>query len=139
VKESPIEQLFAAIDSLDVEAVMALLAPEARLLVADGRRAEGTDEVRELVTSVLAELRSTTHEVTAQWHVEDAWIAEVDASYELRDFLRLGALPRALVLREGPDGIADLRFYGAHEHPVSEHPTGEEWGSLVRGRWIPPL
>jgi SnoaL-like domain len=139
VNESPIERLLAAIDSLDVEAVMALLAPEARLLATDGRRAEGTDQMRELVTESFAELRSTTHEITAQWHVDDARIAEIDARYELRDFLRVGALPRAVVLRDGPAGIADLRFYGAHEHPVSEHDTGEEWGTLVRGRWIPPL
>ena len=134
MNESPIERLLAAIDSLDVEAVMALLAPEARLLATDGRRAEGTHQVRELVTASFAELRSTTHE-----HVDDAWIAEIDARYELRDFLRVGALPRAVVLRDGPAGIADLRFYGAHEHPVSEHDTGEEWGTLVRRRWIPPL
>ena len=78
MSESPIERLLAAIDSLDVEAVMALLAPEARLLATDGRRAEGTHQVRELVTASFAELRSTTHEITAQWHVDDAWIAEID-------------------------------------------------------------
>ena len=139
MNESPIERLLAAIDRLDVEAVTALLAPEPRLLAVDGRRAEGTEEVRELVTAFLAALRSTTHEITAQWHVDNVWIAEVDASYELRDFLRMDALPRAVVLREGPAGIADLRFYGAHEHPLSEHRTAEEWGRLVRGRWIPPL
>jgi hypothetical protein len=139
VNESPIERLLAGIDRLDVEAVMALLAPEVRLLAVDGRRAEGTEAVRELLSDFLSELRSTRHRITSQWHLDNVWIAELDASYELRDFLRVDALPRAVVLREGPDGIADLRFYGAHEHPVSEHDTGGEWGSFVRGRWIPPL
>ncbi len=66
------------------------------------------------------------------------WIAEVDCSYELQDWLQLNALPRAFVLRMGPEGIIDLRAYGAHEQPLTEHRTGEE-GMWVGGRWIPPL
>ncbi|MFL5866838.1 MAG: hypothetical protein ACJ766_07035 [Thermoleophilaceae bacterium] len=75
MNDSPIERLLAAIDGLDLDAVMALVAPDVR----------------------------------------------------------------AVVLREGPGGIAELRFYGAHEHPVNEHDTGKEWGNLVRDRWIPPV
>ena len=68
---------------------MALMAPNARVPVADGRRAEGTEAVRQLFGDFLAQLRFTTHRITAQWHQEDVWIAEVDASYELRDWLQL--------------------------------------------------
>jgi hypothetical protein len=138
VTESPIEQLLDAIDRLDVEAAAALLEPDARLLSADGRRAEGAEAVRELLADLVSSLRSTSHRITAQWHVDDVWIAEVDASYELRDWLQLNALPRAFVLREGDAGIADLRVYGAHEHPLAEHRTGEE-GMWIGTRWIPPL
>src|SRR2546421_469547 len=82
--------------------------------------------VRELVTSLIAELRSTSHRIVALWHVDDVWIAEVEASYELRDWLRVNALPRAYVVREGPDGIRELHAYGAHERPLTEHRTGAE-------------
>jgi SnoaL-like domain len=135
---SPIDRLLAAIDKLDVDAVTALFAPDARLLTADGRRAEGIEPVRQLLADFVATLRSTKHRVTAQWHPDDVWIAEVEASYELRDWLLIPAVPRAIVLRDGPDGIADLRMYGAHEHPVSEHRTGEE-GIGIGSRWVPPL
>jgi hypothetical protein len=139
VSDSPIEQLLAALDRLDVDAVMSLLAPDARLLSTDGRRAEGTEAVRELLSGFVSVLRSTTHTITAHWHVDDVWIAEVDASYELQDWLQMTALPRVIILREGPAGIAELRFYGAHELKLSEHSTGEQWGTWIRGRWIPPL
>jgi Arc/MetJ-type ribon-helix-helix transcriptional regulator len=138
VSESPIEKLLEAFDALDIDAVMAQVAPDARLLVADGRRAEGSDAVRDLLTRFAADLRSTAHRITAQWHQDDVWIAEAEADYELRDWLQLTALPRAFILYEGPEGIRDLHVYGAHEHPLTEHRTGEE-GMRIGDRWIPPL
>jgi SnoaL-like protein len=138
VSESPIERLLEAFDALDIDAVMAQVAPDARLLVADGRRAEGGDAVRDLLTRFMADLRSTAHRITGQWHQDDVWIAEAEADYELRDWLQLTALPRAFILHEGPDGIRELHAYGAHEHPLTEHRTGEE-GMRIGDRWIPPL
>ena len=144
MEQSPLEQLLAAIDALDVEAVMALVGSDPRFLAADGRRAAGAGEVRKLLTELLASLRSTTHRVTAQWHVDDVWIAETDADYELQDYLELKMLPRVFILRaaEGVSaaegGSADLRVYGAHEHPLTDHRTGEE-GMWIGTRWIPPL
>lgn len=138
VSQSPIERFLDAVDRLDVDAAVALMAPEARVLVADGRRAEGTEAVRQLFADFLGQLLSTTHRITAQWHQADVWIAEVDASYELRDWLHLDGLPRAFVVRASPDGVSELRAYGAHEHRLSERPTGEK-GTWVGGQWIPPL
>ena len=138
MNESPIEQLLKAIDELDVDAAMALAAPDIRFLAADGQRGEGIDTVRGFITDFLSALRRTEHRITAQWHQDDTWIAELEGSYELQDYLRLTALPRAVVLRMGPDGIADLRVYGAHERQLTEHRTGEE-GMWVGGRWVPPL
>jgi hypothetical protein len=42
------------------------------------------------------------------------------------------------VVRDGPDGVADVRVYGAHEQPLADHATGEE-GMRIGGHWIPPL
>ena len=138
MSQSPIDQLLGAIDKLDVEATMALFAPDIRLLAADGGRAAGTDAVRELLTDFLGELRSATHEVTAQWHEDDVWIAEVEGTYELKDRLRIGALPRAFILRDGPRGIADLRVYGAHERSLGER-AGSEGRMRIGGQWMPAL
>jgi ketosteroid isomerase-like protein len=136
--DSPIAQLLAAVDKLDVEAATALFTPDARLLTADGRQAAGIEDVRQLLGDVLGGLRSTSHQITAEWHEADTWIAEVSATYELEDWLQTSPLPRAIVLRQGPDGIVDLRIYGAHERQLADH--GQSGlATFVRGRWIPPL
>ena len=137
--DSPLAKFLAAVDTLDHDAVIAQFAPDARLLTADGRHAKGINGVRELMSEFLGELRTTTHRITAQWHQDNVWIAEVDATYELTDWMETGTLPRAFVMRAGSGGqVADLRVYGAHERRLSDHRTGEE-GMWVGERWIPPL
>jgi hypothetical protein len=42
------------------------------------------------------------------------------------------------VLREGPGGVAEVNFYGAHERQLTDRRTGEE-RMRIGGRWIPPL
>jgi uncharacterized protein (TIGR02246 family) len=135
--KSPIDQLLEAIDTLDVEAAIALMAPNCQMLAVDGRRAEGAAAVRELLSDFLARILQTTHQISAQWHQDDVWIAEVDATYELEDRVRIRR-PRAFVLRDGPDGFVELHVYGAHDRPFPDHRSGEE-GMRVGGRWIPPL
>lgn len=134
---SPIDQLLEALDKLDVDLVMALFEPDAHMMTADGRTAEGSEAMRRLLSAFLAQLRSTTHRVTAQWHEEDVWIAEVEAEYELADWMRMGPLPRAFFVREGSRGLSDMRVYGAHEHQLADH--GDGGGLRVGGRWMPPL
>jgi len=135
--ESPVETLLKALDRLDVDAAVALAAPDVHLLVADGRQAEGRDAVRGLLEEFLGVLSSSTHQVIDQWHAGDAWIAVVDASYELLTRTRLGVFERAFILREGPAGLVDLRVYGAHEHQLGELEQRPEM--RIGGRWIPPL
>jgi hypothetical protein len=132
------QRLLDAMDRLDVDGLVGQFAPEGKLMTADGRRARGPEPLRELLAEFFGSLRSTTHRVTEQWQQGSVSIAEIDASYELRDWLQLNNLPRVFILREGPEGIEDLRVYGAHEHPIAEHRTGEE-GMWVGSRWIPPL
>jgi hypothetical protein len=138
MNNSPIEQFLALLDSLDPGAATSLMAPGARLLVMDGRRVEGKDEAGALLADFVATLRSTRHRITEQWHIDDVWIAEVLADYVLQDWLELKALPRAMVVRVAPEGITDIRVYGASEHPLTEGPTGDG-GTWVGGRWVPPL
>jgi SnoaL-like domain len=138
LSESPIEQLLVAIDKLDVDRAMALMASDVRFLAVDGRRAQGSHAVRELLAGFVASLRSTTHQITAQWHQDNVWIAEVEARYELTDRVRIGPLPRAFVMREGAQGFADLSVYGAHERPLTDYDTGEHMMRLG-GHWMPPL
>jgi hypothetical protein len=138
VDDSPIAQLLGAVDEFDVEAAVAMFAPDAQLMSVDGRRSVGGDAVRELLTGLVKVLRSSSHRITAQWHQQDVWIAEVEATYELKeDMLRI-TRPRAFVLQDGPDGIIELHAYGAHEPLLGDHHT-EEGDMRLGGRWIPPL
>lgn len=139
IGESPLDKFLRALDQLDAEAAMALMTPGCRLLTVDGRRAEGTEAVRALLTSYLATLHSSSHRVTAEWHQGDAWIAEVEASYELVDRLQLNDLPRAFVARGGPDGLSDVRVYGAHEDPLEHDGETGDRGMRIGGRWMPSL
>ena len=135
---SPLTQLLDALDRLDVDAVMDLCAPDCRLATVDGRRAEGREEVRSLLVRFLSDVRSTAHEVTSEWHHDDMWFAEVLAGYELRDWLRLEALPRAFVVRASGQGIHDIRVYGTSEHRLGDRPTDEE-SYRVGGQVMLPL
>jgi hypothetical protein len=138
IKGSPLDEFLRAVDELDADAAMALMAPDCRLLTAVGRRAAGTEAVRALIAEFLATLHSTTHRVTAEWHVDGVWIAEADADYEFKDRLRTGDIPRAYVARGGPDGLNDVRVYGAHEQPLDD--DGGSGPELVfGGHWLPHL
>jgi uncharacterized protein (TIGR02246 family) len=139
VPESPVAAVLAAIDALDLDAFASLFAPDGRLLTVDGRVATGIDEVRQIIREFAADLRATNHEVTAEWHPDpDVWIAELDATYELTNYARLGPYPRAMILRNGSGGIHELRIYGLHERPLVEstRPYQEVFGS---GHWLPTL
>ena len=135
---SLIEQFFGDLDSLDVGALTARMTPGCRLLSADGRRAEGIEAASELLGEFVSQLRSTAHRITAHWHIDDVWIAEVEADYELADRLLLTAVPRAFVIREQDGAIADVRVYGAHERRLADH-GGDDEGMRIAGRWLPPL
>jgi hypothetical protein len=137
MSESPIDRLLGAVGRFDVDGATALLAPDVRFLTADGRRSEGRDATRALLDELLGELRSATYRVTGQWHEDDAWIAEVQAEYELHDGMRTAALPRAFVLRDGPQGLTGVHVYGAHEHRLDDDEAPH--GMRIGGRWIPPL
>jgi SnoaL-like domain len=135
VERSPLVEFLQAVDTLDSEAVLALCAPDCTLTFVDGRHAEDRPALTRLLTDFLASLRSTSHEITAQWHQDDVWIAEVAASYELRDYLRLERLRRVFIIRTGPDGIRDVRAYGANERQLGDRQEPIRIG----GRLILPL
>jgi hypothetical protein len=137
--ESPIRAVLRALDALDAGTVLAMFAADGTLLRTDGYKAEGIDAVRAAVEDFLKDLRGTEHEVTAEWNPEPGvWIAQLMARYELSDFGRHGPYPRAVVLREGPDGITELSFYGSHELPLAaaEHSYRDVYAA---GRWMPTL
>jgi hypothetical protein len=138
VEDSPLVRLLAAVDQLDLDAVLAQCSPDCRFSTVDGRYAEGRDNVRRLLADFMSQLRSTAHKITAEWHVDNVWFAEMLADYELQDFLQIEALPRAFVVRTASDGVCDIRCYGARERRLTDRPTGEE-PFRIGGRLVMPL
>jgi hypothetical protein len=137
MSSSPIDRLLSALHAFDLDAAIAMLAPDVDVLFSDGRRAQGIDAARELITGFASSLHSMAHRVINEWTAGDISVAEVEAKYELQDRLEL-TIPRAFIVRAGSSGIAMLHVYGAHEHPLTEHRTGAE-GMWIGERWIPPL
>ena len=138
MEQSPLAELLAAIDHLDIERVVALCAPDCRLTTVDRRQAHGRDEAGQLLSRFLSQVRSTRHEITSHWHVDDTWIAEVLASYEMQNWLKIEALPRVFVLQSGPDGVHDIRVYGTNERDLSGQGSGDET-ERIGGRLVLPL
>jgi hypothetical protein len=137
--ESPIAALLKATDALDVDAFVSMFAADGRLLTADGTVAEGAAQVRTVISRFIDELSATSHEITAEWHPDDdVWIAELNATYELKGLGHLGPYPRAVVLRGGPDGVRELRVYGLHELPLTD--TAHRYQEVFTGgRWFATL
>jgi hypothetical protein len=139
MSDSPMLAVLAAIDALDLDTAISMVAADASFATPYGEQAQGREQVRALLGAFLAELRSTQHDVTSLWNPEPSvWIAEVSATYELNDFSRRGPYGRVFVLRAGDQGIEQLRIYGAHELPLAE--SGEPYRE-VRGPhgWLPTL
>ena len=140
---SPLEQFLRAFDRLDADACGALFAADGRLRYVDGHVEEGAQAVRECLRRYFADLRSSEHVVRDQWHLEDVWIAEVEAGCVLADHSILGPVSKVFVIRMSQEGIADLRVYAAGEpgfHEASlRHERERHRGILVGGWRLPPL
>ena len=139
MSDSPIAEFLARIDALDLDGLVASLAPEVRVAMLFGEEASGRDAVGVAFGRFLGELRGTRHEITASWNPEPGvWIAEMTATYELRDLRRLGPFRRAIVLRTGDAGIEQLRIYGGHELPLPE--SGRPYQEVrAPSGWLPTL
>lgn len=136
--DSPISAVLRAMEALDVDACISLFERDGRLLSTDGDVAEGLDAVRAVLRKLFGDLRAATYRVTAQWHPEeDVWIAEVDATYDLKEHGLRGPYPRAIVLRGGRE-IAELRVYGRHELPLTESAVPYQ-EVLAGNRWLATL
>ncbi len=133
------QAVLRALDALDLEAAVALFAPDGSLTTVFGETASGRERVREVLGAFLLELRRSRHELTSEWNPEEGtWIAEMSASYELSDYSRRGPYARVIILRAGDAGIERLDIYGAHEQSLAvDGPRYTE----VRGAhgWLPTL
>lgn len=138
--ESPIQAVLRSLDAIDLEATVGLFAPDGLLTTVFGERAQGDARVRSVLGAFLEGLRASHHEIEAQWNPQtDVWVAQVSATYELTDFSRQGPYERAIILRAGATGIAELRIYGQHELPLAESGRGYVEVHGAHHGWLPTL
>ena len=127
-----------AIDALSVDQATSLFAPHAEVATVYGREGKGVDQARAVLSELFEEDYKYRHELTSEWNPEPGvWIAELAATYVLKDFSRRGPYLRVVVLRAGDAGIEQLRVYGSRELPL----TAEGGYQEVRGPhgWLPTL
>ena len=138
--DSPIQAVLRSLDAIDLDGALAQFAADGVLTTVFGDRAEGREAVGELLGAFLGGLRATRHELEAEWDAADGvWLAQVSATYELSDFSRRGPFARAIILRAGDTGIAELRIYGQHELPLSSSGHGYVEVRDARHGWLPTL
>lgn len=139
VADSLIQELLKALDALDLDAATSLFSSDAELVTTYGQHGRGADQVRSLLGELLGELRATKHTVTSEWNPEPGVsLAEMTATYELKDFSERGPYRRAAILRSANGRIEQLAIYGTHELPL---PEAERSYTEVRGPhgWLPTL
>jgi hypothetical protein len=139
MSESPIQAFLRAVDALDLEAVMPLFGPQAKLTMPFGEEAEGEAGLRAEFGKFISELRATEHHLHSEWNPDpEMWIAEFSATYELTDFSRRGPYKRAVFVRTGDGAIQEMTLYGANELPLGE--DGRTYTD-IRGPhgWLPTL
>jgi hypothetical protein len=140
VADSPTKAVLRSLDAIDLEGSVAQFADDGVLTTVFGERAEGREHVRELLATFLGGLRSSHHALDAEWNPADGvWVAQVSASYELKDFSRRGPFQRAIILRAGAAGITELRIYGQHELPLSKSGRGYVEVPDAHHGWLPTL
>jgi hypothetical protein len=127
-----------SVDALDIDGATSAFAPNAEVLTVYGREGKGLDQARAVLTELFEELRGVDHQVTSEWNPEPGvWIAEVTATYVLKDFSRRGPYLRVIVLRVGDAGIEQLRIYGSREPPFTAEGGYQE--VLGPHGWLPTL
>lgn len=139
MNQSPVRRVLDAIDALDLDAASVLFTDDVQLMTVYGAEGIGVAQARAVLAELLGELRATHHDIVSEWNPEaGVWIAEVTATYELKDFSQRGPFHRVIIARERTNLISQLRMYGSHELPLSE---SESAYREVRGPhgWLPTL
>jgi ketosteroid isomerase-like protein len=103
--------LFATVDSMDVAKIMALFAPNARVVFGNGQPMVGTDEIGSGITAFYDTIAGLHHGIVNEWNVGDDAIVEFKVSYDRKDGQQV-AVPCVTIFHTDAAGkIDDYRVY----------------------------
>lgn len=103
-------ELFAAIDSKDVDAFAAHLCEDVRFRFGNAARIQGRDAVCDAVTAFLRSVAAVHHDVSNTWHSADHALCRGHVTYTRHDGLLLN-VPFANVFRMRAGRIAEYDIY----------------------------
>jgi ketosteroid isomerase-like protein len=112
--ESVARRLFAAVDALDPDRVIAFMTDDVRLTFANAEPLVGKDAVKASFAAARDLLASVRHDATGFWRGEDGEFAvvavEARVAYRLRDGREV-VLPATSALRLKGSLVADYRIF----------------------------
>ena len=105
-RETMVHRLFEAIDSRDVDALVAHFEPDAVQLMGNRPPVRGHDEIRAGNNAFLFSIAGLRHELTGLWESGGTVLIRLLVHYELLDG-RTVTLPAMTAFTEGPSGLID--------------------------------
>jgi uncharacterized protein (TIGR02246 family) len=103
--------VFAATDAMDVEAVAALFAKDARVVFGNGQPMLGVDEIRAGTTAFYDTIAGLHHEIANEWNFGNDTIVELKVTYHRKDGQRV-TIPCVTIFHADAAGkIDDYRVY----------------------------
>jgi ketosteroid isomerase-like protein len=77
--------VFATVDSMDVDTITPLFAADSRVVFGNGQPLVGTDEIRTGITAFFDTIAGLRHEIVNEWNLGDDAIVEFKVSYDRKD------------------------------------------------------
>jgi uncharacterized protein (TIGR02246 family) len=103
--------VFAATDAMDVEAVAALFAKDARVVFGNGQPMLGVDEIRAGTTAFYDTIAGLHHEIANEWNFGNDTIVELKVTYHRKDGQQV-TIPCVTIFHADAAGkIDDYRVY----------------------------
>lgn len=104
-------EVYARVDRLDPETVVALLAQDATMVFGNGDPLVGREAILAGHIGLLNHIKGLRHEIRREWTVGDTTVAETEVTYTRRDDKQV-TIPAVSIWRVGGDGlIVDFRVF----------------------------
>ncbi|MDT5246449.1 MAG: hypothetical protein QOD36_3825 [Mycobacterium sp.] len=103
--------VFAMTDAMDISAVVALFATDARVVFGNGQPMVGVDEIRTGTTAFFATIAGLHHEVVNEWNFGNDTIVELKVTYDRKDGQQVTIPCVTIFHTDAADKIDDYRVY----------------------------
>jgi ketosteroid isomerase-like protein len=102
--------LFRAIDSGDIDGLLAYMAPEATQRIANQEPRRGHEEIRAAHEAFYSAVDGLTHEITGLWEWDGTVVIRINATYARLDGLEV-TVPAVTMFRESNGLIVEYEVF----------------------------